>query len=127
VSTAISRVQSLLIRLSERTNAGAITWIQGSTPDTFIYSGTRASVALSTQDGDGAPPYVVTLYDESGNAVDAYTARPTQRNVDWFKIVQRLYQAARRKALNIDVVIDALEADLGDAPAEPINVDDIPF
>ena len=140
MSTPYNRIKELLTRLEERTAGGVASWSSGTRDDTFLFNGSNASVALSTKDNDGIPPYVVTLYDDAGRPVETYQAAydadfEDDEPSDWYKLVDRLYQGARRNALKIDDVIASLEQDLEDeAPkarprkqAAEMDVDDIPF
>ena len=96
-------------KLLDRTQIGQASWSPGSRDDTFIWSGTNASVVLLSKDNDNAQPWIVRLVDGSGRTVEQATFVGGDRG---WEMVNRLYQAARSDALDINATIDSLLDDL---------------
>lgn len=108
---ASPKLETLIARLIERTRAGAIKWAPASRDDSFIWSGTSASVVLSTKDYDGEAPFVIRLVDDSGRTVEevVYDMGSNRTDLD---LVKEFYHRARSSALSIDDTIEGLLADL---------------
>lgn len=109
--TTTPSFERLLKKLTERTLAGIAAWSPGSRDDTFIWSGTSASVVLSTKDQDGVSPYVVRLVDNAGRIVEEELFA-NDSNQALIPLVRDLYAVARANALNIDGTIEGLLDDL---------------
>lgn len=111
------RLITLLEVLRRRTGNGAAKWTTGSRDDTYIWSGSSASVALLSKDNDGWPPYMVRLIDATGRVIEEELFDGDNR---YFLLVQNLYSEARSDALDITAAIDSLLEDLG-------GEDEVPF
>ena len=109
------RLLELAYTLLARSKSGAIKWVAAEGTDAFVYSGSKAAVVVRTQDRDGQAPYLMTLYDGAGSAVEGASSTD---NDEWHFVLADLYQLARRSALSIDEVLDSLLSDLG-GPAGP--------
>ena len=107
--TASDRLIQLLTTLMSRTGKGISKWTTGSRDDTYIWSGSSASVALLTRDNDSAPPYTVRLIDSEGRVVEQEMFEFDDFHFD---TVQNLYGLARADALDINAAIDSLLSDL---------------
>ena len=109
---AVSRkMQALVTALSAKTISGEVKWKTGSRDDAFIWSGTSASVILSTKDGDGEAPWVVRIVDSDGRTVESEVVDIYH---ELYAQVDELYALSRASALNIDKTIDELLDDLSD-------------
>lgn len=84
-------------------------WTAGSKEDTFLWSGSSASVVLSTKDNDGEAPWLVRLVDADGRTVESESV---DGRSEVFAVTEELYSAARASALNIEETIDGLLEDL---------------
>ncbi|MCI4657556.1 hypothetical protein [Cryobacterium zhongshanensis] len=104
------KFDQLLSKLAQRTYEGKANWRPGSRDDTYVWSGSAASVVLLTKDNDGLPPYWVRLVDADGRAIEEEIVEPGE---DSFDLVTQLYVAARSDALDITSTIDQLLEDLG--------------
>lgn len=104
------KILQLAEKLLERTALGQATWSPGSREDTFIWSGTNASVVLLSKDNDNAPPWLIRLVDGDGRTVEQEPFGGRDRG---WELVNKLYHAARADALDINATIDSLLDDLG--------------
>lgn len=109
---ASEKIPDLLSALLHATEDSRASWTPGSREDTFVYSGSSASVVLSTQDNDGLVPYVIRLLDAEGRTVEELTVGTSG---ELASVTYNLYKAARSDALNIDRTISGLLDDLGAA------------
>lgn len=109
--TTPSKLRRLIDRLHDQTNTGSVTWTPGSREDTFIWSGTSASVILSTRDFDGQAPFELAVMDSDGRTVEQATFGGLE-GIEDLERVRALYKSARSSALNIDETIDGLLSDL---------------
>jgi hypothetical protein len=117
-----NRMVSLANSLLERTRAGSIAWTVTDNERRFLFSGTNTSVGITSYvDRDGDTITSLDLLNSRGTVVETlrsefepnddappYTAR------NWNKLLDDLYYAARRNALNVDAMLDDLLADLND-------------
>ena len=101
---------TLLRTLLQRTTSGAASWTSGSRDDTYIWSGSSASVAVLTRDNDGASPFIVRLIDGGGRIIEDEVYEHGDAGYD---MISDLYGAARADALDINAAIDGLLDDLG--------------
>jgi hypothetical protein len=106
---ASSRLIKLLTTLHQRTGKGIQKWTTGSRDDTFIWSGSSASVSMLTRDNDGETPFVVRLIDSEGRIVEEEIFEFTDESIE---LVRELYAQARSDALDIDAAIQSLLDDL---------------
>lgn len=107
---ANDKVRILLETLLQRTQNGKAKWTTGSRDDTYIWSGSAASVVLLTKDNDGFQPWWVRLVDADGRTVEE---EEVDVDSDLYNLLADLYPAARSDALNISSTIDGLLDDLG--------------
>ena len=107
--TASGKLIELLRVLLIRTREGRAPWSPGSRDDTYIWSGSNASVAILTKDNDGQQPWKIQLFDSNGRVIEDETFMPTDPN---FPLVGELYTLARSDALDITSAIDGLLEDL---------------
>jgi hypothetical protein len=120
------RLMLLANRLIAATEKGRVEWTSASETNTAFKASQRSgSVLIASDDGDGAYPYTLTVFDEGGRKVESLTtgaypdvdmgSDPYEWNDTW----RKLYESARGQALKIDSVINAIIDDL--------DSDDIPF
>lgn len=108
---ASNKFMQLLDTLLTRTKRGKARWTPGSRDDTFIWSGSSASVAVLTRDNDGAPPWMVRIIDDDGRTIEEEMFLPNETGYD---LVSELYNVARADALDITAAIESLLGDLQD-------------
>ncbi len=106
---ASPKLRELLQTLTRATFEGRANWNKGSRDDTFVWSGSNASVILLTKDNDGAAPYIVRLADAEGRIIESVATMP---GGDDTRIAGELYAAARADALDINATIEGLLDDL---------------
>lgn len=112
---------SLAKRLIQATMAGTIGWkVEGETQ--FQYDTPDSSVVVRAVNDDGEQPYAMELFDAKGVLVeelrsewvpdpeDPWQQVPLGKNA----VLADLYRSARRKAKNVDDVINSLLRSLND-------------
>lgn len=117
----ISRMERLAQSLLAATEEGRVEWSAADdTQTTFSTARSAGSVVIESHDRDGAEPYILTVFDSSGRRVETLesswdqgdTVLGIRQAARWNDLLRNLYEAARRRALNIDTVLDALINDL---------------
>jgi hypothetical protein len=108
--TASQKFVQLIDALLIRSREGKVSWAPGGRDDTFIWSGSSASVAVLTKDNDGQQPWRIQLYDSSGRVIEDETFLMSS---PYFEQIGELYGLARADALDINAAIDGLLEDLG--------------
>jgi hypothetical protein len=115
------RLVDLAVRLLPPTLNGQIRWSIGER-QSYIYVTPQSAVSIRNRDNDGDHPFVLEVFNGEGEVVDALLSkfiRPddtTSVPPPWNAVLENLYSAARRNALDIDVVLDNL---LDSLPGEP--------
>ncbi|QCW77450.1 hypothetical protein EQG64_08010 [Streptomyces sp. S6] len=122
-------VHNLVKKLIEKTEQGRIEWsheenavdpwAQTTRPSTssFTLSLTRGTVSVWSVDGDDLHPFIFEVRGDRGQVIEAIETQrlnvedgrnfsPIERDVE------KLYEAARRNALNIDSVLSQMLEDL---------------
>lgn len=125
-----SQMDELAARLLQATERGTLGWDDLS--DTaFETSVGNATVVVKSRDADGDFPYELQLLNPGGTVVDSVTRyRGGDPWVQTSAPLERLYEVARRVALNVDAVIaEALSAlpPVDEPSALPPEDDDLPF
>ncbi|HET9545850.1 MAG TPA: hypothetical protein VFO88_09750 [Gaiellaceae bacterium] len=111
------RLIVLCERLAESTRAGAAEWDDEGN-DRFLWRHAEGSVRVGARDGDGEPPYELTISNDREVRVEELESALLGDDVPapWNEPLADLYRTARRSALKADELIDALIAALpGDA------------
>jgi hypothetical protein len=115
------KLLDLTNRLIAGTELGQVDWQTTDNETAFVCTLRAASVAITSVDDDGVSPFSLLILDQSGDVVDSLTTRvqrlPAQdsgqiRVAPWNEPLERLYEVARRNALNIDKIVDELLAEL---------------
>jgi hypothetical protein len=113
--------------LTVATSDGRISWRPVEDGE-FQYSSDQSSIVIKCRDADGAEPFMLQLFDANGFVVEtletAYASSTsfgatTSVPEPWNEPLERLYETARRQALNIDQVIDSLMRSLRRKKEEP--------
>lgn len=111
--TSSNDLGTLLKTLSARTLADRASWSRGSSDHTFIWSGTSASVVLSSTDQDGVSPYTVRLVDKDERMIEEVQIGPAS-DPEMLELLTGLYAVARERADRLDGTIAGLMGDLGE-------------
>jgi hypothetical protein len=112
--TSVSKMLALAESLIDRTERGLVTWTPSSSGDQFYFSTPSATVSVSSRDSDNRAPYILTLLDAQGRAVESIITQPEV--VAASNQVAALFELARQRALNIDKVLDDLLSDIDRQP-----------
>jgi hypothetical protein len=106
----------LVDRLFAKTNSGLLDWRISASPRTFQVSFRNQSILLSARllpDSEDVVPefkntneYSLSIVNDSGEIVDEI--EEYELDVGHRTILEDLYKAARRKALDVDKVLDDL-------------------
>lgn len=107
------RLIVLCERLAASTRAGAAEWDDEGN-DTYLWRHAEGAVRVGARDGDGEPPYELTISNDREVRVEELESALLDDDVPapWNEPLADLYRAARRSALKADELIDALIAAL---------------
>jgi hypothetical protein len=116
----LTKVEMLLKRLLNATMHDAVEWQTTDRPYTYECSFPAGSVMVSTEDGDGQSPYMFEVLDEDGSVLEDLrtTFIPTGAPASWNTELDRLYNRAHRKALDLDKKLDRIMENLPPLPDE---------
>jgi hypothetical protein len=112
------RIEAVVSALISGTANGKVSWSATSREDAYIYTGANSGVIIRQYwDDDGDRATALDLLDGEGRDVETFygdweTGGAVARPGPFHKRLRSLYDSARRNALNIDGVIDALLTDL---------------
>jgi hypothetical protein len=109
VETEKGRVVVLCERLAHATRAGHVEW-RREDEDTFLWETEQAVVSIGSRDKDGEPPYRLLVANHHGETLEELTSALLENDqpAEWNEPLATLYQAAHRKALGADEIIEAL-------------------
>jgi len=108
----------LVQRLHAKTKSGEVPWERTSRPGTFQAAFPNHIVKLSAfqnLDTPDALDYVISVFDESGTILENASDVDLQKvspGVKVFQLMEELYEAARRQALDVDSALDSLLSEL---------------
>lgn len=123
----------LLKKLVAKTEAGAVNWHPTSNDNEFVVYFDQFSLSMyMSREEREEDSCTFTIRDSTGKTVDRFWLQESEAN---WSLVDRLFTAARRKALRVDEAVGAIlrELDskksvgLAEAPTKPADDDDIPF
>ena len=108
-----NRLIVLCERLAASTRAGAAEWDDEGN-DTYLWRLAEGAVRVGARDGDGEPPYELTISNDREVRVEELESALLGDDVPapWNEPLADLYRTARRSALKADELIDALIAAL---------------
>src|SRR5450759_3165036 len=117
MSNEPEQLEQLARRLLSLTVAKRISWSEADRPGMYLYSTSSSSVSVTNQDLDDKQPYILTLHGESGSPVDSLSSHfhhpgEGEEEPALNTLLQDLYVAARRSAMNIEGILDALYSEL---------------
>jgi hypothetical protein len=112
-SDVYTRLIELCNRLVAATATAELEW-QDFKDDRFVLSRQAGSVAISSRDKDGEPPYELMIYNATGEMVESLLSEwvDDEQPARWNQPLADVYRAGRRSALGADRVIDALIQEL---------------
>ena len=108
----------LVRKLSELTDQDAIDWKQAVPEGLFQVSFRDNSVRIMLQSANAAPDIIIQLVNGDGEVVESFSDVNLQEASDdaqpgeWYNFLMSLYNAARRKALGADRVLNEIINDL---------------
>jgi hypothetical protein len=125
-----NRMVSLATSLLDRTRAGSIAWTATDDERRFLFSGTNTSVSITSfVDEDDDNITSLSLLNSRGTIVESLDSDFEPRAPgsgyppkSWNKVLDDLYHAARRSALNVDAMLDDLFAELDAEDDDPPKV-----
>ncbi|MEU3319622.1 MULTISPECIES: hypothetical protein [unclassified Streptomyces] len=88
----------------------------GRNAERFKTSLPNATVHVYSKDDDGRHPYVVDIYDESGELTLQVTSETGDGSV--FEAIETLYEAVYQSATNVDPFLESLIRELEDEDRE---------
>jgi|GEM_PF-2012171 hypothetical protein len=100
--------------LIQRTGKGALPWETGFDDGTFKVDIGSNTVVIGEKKVSGRATIVVRLYNELGTLVESFNdedlkdPEDSQHDYYWFSAMSDLLEAARRKALGADEVIQSI-------------------
>ena len=104
------KLAALIERLTRATERGVVAW-QLQSETSFSYSTGSSSVIIASLDHDGQYPFVLRVLDNSGTELESELSHRGSLNYQERPLateIERLYELARRSALNVDPVLDDL-------------------
>ena len=107
----LAEVAEKLLRATER---NTLNWRTTNTQTAFQTVRSKSSAIIESVEGDGSAPHSLTIFNEDGVAVESLSSSWDDQGLPehWNDFLESLYEAARRRALNIDSVISDLLGDL---------------
>jgi hypothetical protein len=121
------RLVELCDRLVVATTAGGAEW-RDDKDDRFVLHRDAGTVAISSRDKDGEPPYELAIYNANGDKVETLTSEwlEDDQPARWNQALADVYRAGRRSALGADRIIDALMEELPPVYEEPAAAEEEP-
>jgi hypothetical protein len=103
------RLATLAQRLAAATARRDARW-QLSDGDVYVWGAAEGTVTVASRDGDGEPPYELSVHNSGGEKVDELASELLldDQPAPWNDALVELYRVARRSALGADDIIDAL-------------------
>lgn len=108
------KLEKLVRTLAEKTRLGELAWDESERSGVFQLPFSNSTVRIFTRESRahrGDVEYVVAILNSLGAEVEEISDETL--GVEWaFSIMKDLYEAARRKAMGVDVAIDSILDDL---------------
>jgi len=111
--------------LLDQTKYGNIEWQSTDDDEAFLYSTSNSSIIIDTASRTGPQPYWLKILNQRGTVVETLDYNP-QAEDEWMEsqvtenkvgaLLGKLHEAARRQALQIDDVINAVLRELKEMP-----------
>lgn len=122
------RLLEIVNQLLQRTNDGIVRWSESDDEGTFFFTGSNSSIVVSSMyDEEGDQNVTMRVLNDRGSEVakirSTWVGMPDSERDPWAptrgykggpnnKLLEDLYEAARRSALRIDDVLNSLSRDL---------------
>ena len=119
--TVEQKLWKLIKRLHEKTKDASLTWEPLPSKNTFLAVFPSYAVSIAEVPGEeDAPDYAITLLNEAGKPLERVTdvqlretvSEEGQPETSAFRIMEELYNMARRSALGVDQALDKLLSSL---------------
>ncbi len=124
---AYGKEMKLVTKLSELTDAGMVDWQPSIHEGTFQVSFRDNTLRITTkptesfEEPEEAVDVEVQLLNESGVLVEKFTDIDLQNDDEnkevrghWYRLLRKLYEAAKKRALGASKVLDEILAELDD-------------
>jgi len=112
----MTKEKQLVDLLLARTRAGTTSWEPTADEDEFVTSAAGNSISIMAvpprEPDDVEPDIVLNVRDEDGRQVFSIYNGVDVEDLD-FPVLRTLHEVARRSALKIDQIMDAILKDLG--------------
>jgi hypothetical protein len=113
------QLTKLVATVLRRTDAGKTSW-RSMSETSFSLSLEHGALTIESRDNDGLEPYEVKVWNEKGVVIDGYETEDRSSASDR-RLLEELYESARRNALGVSDTIEALLNEVDD------GYDDVPF
>jgi hypothetical protein len=112
-SVVHARLIELCASLTEATAAELIQWVARE-ESSFLYEGANGAVEIRSRDRDGEAPFELIVYNPKMETVDTVLSEwsASEEPAAWNEPLFDLYRAARRRALGVDKLIEALTTEV---------------
>ena len=107
-SYGTKRLEELTRRLVLATAQGGIEWQETDGPSSYMCMLAGPSVVISSADNDGSFPYTLQILNDQGAVVESVRSDGSDPWSDDNSELVDLYNAARRKATNVEEVLDTI-------------------
>lgn len=109
--------QSLVTKIKEKTESGALIWEEGVLRDSFQVSFRKYTVRLQKIPGINFSSYYLSIIDSNGRTIDTFGAEDndgqTRSESERLDELAELFTLARRSAFQPEKAIDDILAALG--------------
>lgn len=112
-------LQELVKSLLAKTREGRLEWVMAASPFAYSVAFPNSSVTVRRNDARGASDlYAISIYNDKGEEVDSFSAavfhKPFESmlNAGMGRLLQGLFDLARRKALGADETISEIRKEL---------------
>lgn len=113
------RMLKIAKALLTQTTNGNITWQATDDPEAFLYSGSKTSIIIDTNNKRAPQPFWLKILNQNGTVVETLYAVQVFGDDDTkanYELLKALHSLARRNALKVDAVIDGVLQELEDLP-----------
>jgi hypothetical protein len=118
-----NRLIDLAADMLNRTLNGEIAWVGTDQENTFLFSGTKSSITISSlTDREGDQNSIISLLNARGTVVESLQGEFHPDGMggyapgEWNETLNDLFFAARRSALDADTLLDSIIEDMNAPP-----------
>ena len=116
------KLVDLVRKIDAKTDSGELSWEKTVSDEEFQANLSNSLLRIRREyTGSTDPDFVLTVLDKNGTELesisDAYLNRFWRRDIvpdTAFAVMQRIFKAARRKALGVDKAIEGILSELGE-------------